>query len=310
MMKALAAFIMRGRLYAGVVVVASAALALVLPPFTGPLIYFSAAGVGLVTLRAGAAQGLLMLAGSGAAVAVMGLLALDNPGLGVVYAVMVWLPVWALAAVLRRTGSLALTLGCAGFMGALLVSGVHLWSADPVAVWRDVLENSLKPALEQAGVVLDPAKMGQLLNEMALVMTAMIAAIMVATYSVSLLLARWWQALLYNVGGFRKEFHSLHFGRAFALPVILLVIAGSVTQGAMRQWLLALVAVTVVVYMFQGLAFVHRTVALRNAHRMWLVAVYGLLLVMLPQMSVALAVAGLLYSVGFAGMTSDDRTGQ
>lgn len=306
-MKALAAFIMRGRLHAGGVVAICAALALVLPPFTGPLAYLSAAGVGLATLHAGAAQGLLIMGGAGAALALLGILTLGGPALGVAYVVLVWLPVWALAVVLHRTGSLALTLGCAAFMGALLVSGVHLWSADPVAAWRDVLEIGLRPALEQAGVMHDPAQMDQLLSDMARVMTALIAATMVSSFCVSLLLARWWQALLYNAGGFRIEFHALRFGRVFALPVVVLVIAGVVAQGVMRQWLVELAAVVVAVYMFQGLAFVHRTVALRNAHRMWLVAVYGMLLVMLPQMSVALALAGLLYSVGFAGMMSNDR---
>lgn len=309
-MKALAAFIMRGRLHAGGVVAVCAALALVLPPFTGPLAYLSAAGVGLVTLRAGAAQGLLIIGGAGAALALLGLLTLGGPALGMAYAVLVWLPVWGLAAVLNRTGSLAFTLGCAACMGALLVSAVHLWIADPVAAWRTVLESGLRPALEQAGVVHEPAQMDQLLSDMARLMTALIAATMVSSFCVSLFLARWWQALLYNAGGFQAEFRALRFGRAFALPVVLLVIGGVVAQGVMRQWLVELIAVVVAVYMFQGLAFVHRTVALRNAHRMWLVAMYGLLLVIPQMMSVALAIAGLLYSVRFADMTSDDRTGQ
>ncbi|MDA1107763.1 MAG: hypothetical protein O2845_05235 [Proteobacteria bacterium] len=304
-MKALAVFIMRGRLHAGGVVVVCAALALVLPP----LAYLSAAGVGLVTLRAGAAQGLLVMGGAGAALALLGLLTLGGPALGIAYAVLVWLPVWGLAVILNRTGSLAFTMGCTALMGALLVSAVHLWSADPVAVWRTVLESGLRPALEQAGVAHEPAQMDQLLSDMARMMTALIAATMVISFCVSLFLARWWQALLYNADGFQTEFHALRFGRVFAPPVVVLVIAGVVAQGVMRQWLVELIAVVVAVYMFQGLAFVHRTVALRNAHRMWLVAVYGLLLVMLPQMSVALAIAGLLYSVGFTGAVSGDRPG-
>lgn len=308
-MKALAAYIMRGRPHAAGVVALCAALALVLPPFTGPLAYFSTAAVCLVTLRAGAAQGLLILGGAGAALALLGVFTLGGPALGVAYVVLVWLPVWGLAIVLRRTGSLAFTLGCVALMGALLVSGVHLWNADPVAVWCAALESGLRPALEQAGVLRDTAQLGQLLDDMARVMTALIAAAMVSSFCVSLFLARWWQALLYNAGGFQREFHALRFGRVFALPIVLLVIAGVVAQGVMRQWLVELTAVVVAVYMFQGLAFVHRTVALRNAHRLWLVAVYGLLVLMLPQMSVALAVAGLLYSAGFTGTASGDRPG-
>lgn len=306
-MKALAAFIMRGRPQAVGVVALCAALALVLPPFTGPLAYLSAAGVALVVLHAGTAQGLLILVAAGAALALLGLLLPVGPLLGVVYAALIWLPVMGLAVVLRATGSLALTLGSAALLGALFASGVHLWSGDPVGVWRAALEGGLRPALEQMATGREPAQLDRLLDEMALVMTALLAISLVVSSCLSLFVARWWQALLYNAGGFQREFHALRLERVFVLPALVLLAAGMMAQGGLRQWLLELVAVVAVVYMFQGLAFVHRTVAARNAHTGWLVAMYGLLVLMLPQMGAALAVAGLLYSAGLMGAGSNDK---
>lgn len=306
-MKALAAYIMRGRMQAGGVVAACAALSLLLPPVTGPLAWVSAAGVGLVTLRAGAQQGVIILLGAGAVLALLGMLLSGSPLLGVAFALVLWLPVWALALTLSRTDSLAWVLGGVAVLGVLFVSAVHLWAGSPTEVWREALELSLRPALEQLGSLSDPAHMERMLNEMARVMTALLAISLMLSVSVGVLLARWWQGLLYNAGGFRREFHALRFARAFALPTVLLVLAALVTQGEGRQWLLEVVAVLALVYMFQGLALAHRTVAERNAHTAWLAALYGLLVLMLPQMMLLLALVGLLYSARLTGNGSNNR---
>jgi hypothetical protein len=293
---------------AGGVVAVCAGLALLLPPLTGPLAWVSAAGVGLVTLRIGARQGVVIMAGAGAALALLGMLLSGSPLLGVVFVLVLWLPVWASALTLNRTGSLAWALGGVALLGALLfVSGVHLWAGNPAEAWRAALEISLKPALEQFAALPEPAHMARLLDEMAQAMTGLLAISLMLSVSVSLFVARWWQGLLYNAGGFQREFHALRFARVFALPVVLLLVAAIVAQGELRQWLLEVLAVLVVVYMVQGLAFVHRIVAQRNAHTAWLAALYGLLVLMLPQMVVLLALAGLLYSVGLVGNGSNDR---
>ncbi|MDP1707513.1 MAG: DUF2232 domain-containing protein [Gammaproteobacteria bacterium] len=306
-MKALVAYIMRGRMQAGGVVAVCAGFSLLLPPITGPLAWLSAAGVGLVTLRIGARQGVVVMAGAGAALALLGMLLSGSPLLGLVFALVLWLPVWGLALVLASTGSLAWVLGGAALLGVLFVSGVHLWVENPAEAWRAALEISLRPALEQLAALPEPAQMERLLDEMAQAMTGLLTISLMLSVTVSLLVARWWQGLLYNAGGFQREFHGLRLARACVLPVLLLLGMALLAEGGMRQWLLEVLAVLVVVYMIQGLAFAHRLVAQRNAHTAWLAALYGLLVLMLPQMVVLLALVGLLYSAGLAGNGSNDR---
>ena len=101
-MKALASYVMRGRRQAGLLAVAFAVLAMILPPLSN----VSGAIVALVTLRRGWQEGLLV---SGIAVVVVAGLAyivLGNPLLALVYFGAVWLPAWGLAWVLRATVSL------------------------------------------------------------------------------------------------------------------------------------------------------------------------------------------------------------
>ena len=104
-----------------------------------------------------------------------------------------------------------------------------------------------------------------------------------------LVLARYWQALLYNPGGFRQEFHQLRIDpRLMAVVLVLLALA---LQGVtpMNDWLFMLSLLPVL----QGVAVVHALVALRNMGTAWLVLAYLLLLVAAP----AFALLGIVDSL-------------
>src|SRR3569623_887288 len=75
-MRALAQYIMRGRMQAMLVAVAMAILSLILPPMN----YLSSAVIGLVTLRRGWQEGLIIIAGAGAVMALFSLAPRYNPG--------------------------------------------------------------------------------------------------------------------------------------------------------------------------------------------------------------------------------------
>ena len=65
-----------------------------------------------------------------------------------------------------------------------------------------------------------------------------------------------------------------------------------VLEGAAGNWLRDLLMVAMFMYLFQGIAAVHRIVATRRFSSAWLVAMYGLLL-LLPQMILFVACLGL-----------------
>jgi hypothetical protein len=73
-----------------------------------------------------------------------------------------------------------------------------------------------------------------------------------------------------------------------ALAVGLLFVVGA----EVRPWLRDLLIVAMFMYLFQGIAAVHRTVATRRFSSAWLVAMYGLLL-LAPQMILFMACLGL-----------------
>jgi hypothetical protein len=85
-----------------------------------------------------------------------------------------------------------------------------------------------------------------------------------------LLLARWWQAALYNPGGFAAEFRQLYYPPAIS-ALLLLVALGLASQGVQwRPW----AAVCLLPLTFAGLALLHARQALRGGGRGLLVGFY------------------------------------
>ena len=289
-MKALATFVMRGRSPAALVAAVAAVLFWLFPPF----LIVSGAVVALVTLRQGVAEGagVMALAGLGA-VALAGL-ALGTPWPMLEVLPTCWLPVWLLALVWRATVSLSRTVQAAALLGLLGVAGFYLALGDPAVWWGGVLgqwEQELA-ALTPPGQPADRATLDQLLallKEWAPYLPGQAVGAALLFVLAGLLLGRWWQALLFNPGGFRPEFHELRLGRPLAALTLALLGAAMLsgwpplTNAALVLGLL---------YTVQGAALVHAVAFKRQLSPAWLLLFYLLLLVpLLSQLVMALGVA-------------------
>lgn len=295
-MRALASFIMNRRIQAVFAAAGFALLGLLLPPAG----YLSGAAVALVTLRLGALQGLLIVLGAIASVGAFGSLTWGDGTLSLVFALGMWLPLWLLALVWRGTVSLNGTLLAAAGIGVLLALAMHWVLQDPVAWWRGFLE-VLRPAMEQAGVFKDGEGVERAMDGMARIMTGLMSAALVISLMLSLFIARWWQAALYNPGGFRREFHALRIDRRAAVVLVALLALSLIGGDGVRALATDLVMVGIVVYLFQGLALVHGMVAAFRANPFWLVGLYGLMVLASPHMVM------LLSAMGFADTWFDFR---
>ena len=288
-MKALASFIMRGRQWAVLVSAVAAVLSLYLPPLS----YISGAAVALVVLRHGPFEGALVTLGAAVASAAFGLLAMGTPIPAVGFLLALWLPVYLVSLVLRRTVSLAGTFEAAAVLAGVGVAAAFVLLGDVVLWWRELLEE-----LERQ---IPAVTFGDQLVEVARMMTGLAAGAALVSLLLSLLLARWWQALLYNPGGFREEFHALRMGRRARLAALALFAAATLGRWAAEGssglgWLGDLAAnlamVAVMLFLFEGLAVVHGVIARMKLGGGWLAALYVLLFLALPQMVVLLSALG------------------
>jgi hypothetical protein len=291
-MKGLATLIMRGPSQAALV---SAVMALLSVLFA-PLGLLSAAAVGLVTLRGGPINGLTVVGIGTVGLAALAWLTLGSPVAALGVLAMLWIPILALAVVLRATRSLTLVVQIVGLLALLILLILYAMLDDPAASWIKLLE-PFREAIVKEGVVTE-ADSGALFAEVAQWMTGAFTAALAAQLLLGLFIARWWQALLYNPGGFGEEFRALDLGRVFGgLAVILLVLLPLMGQAGL---LVSLLMVMGLLLLLQGLAVVHQARVATGANRGWLVALY-ILLSLLPQTLVLVA------SVGFVDIWAKIR---
>jgi len=167
-MRALATYIMRGRMQAISAAVGFMGLSLIFPLFS----YISAATVALVTLRLGWRETLVVTGSALLATSAVAWITLGDPGVGASFALVVWVPIIVLAVVLRRTMSLPVTLAVAASLGALGVLAVYAAVDDPAGWWREsVIKVIQTQIIDSAGLDAEQAETWRLtLDQMANVM--------------------------------------------------------------------------------------------------------------------------------------------
>lgn len=284
-MRRLATFVMAGQWQAVTSVVGFALLAFVFPP----LIVFSGGALALVTLRVGAGAGVTVLVAASVVIAALIALLTGQLWVGVLFALLQWAPVVPLALVLRYTASLGTSLAAAiglGLSGLLLL---YALAPDLTPYWRELLEALLKAPLQDSG--LSAGDVGQVLDNAVQVMTGSVIASMLVVYTLSLFTGRWWQAVLYNPGGFGREFRALRLGRP-AAAMALLLFAGAVVSDAHQATELAMVGLSL--FFLQGLAVLHELSRRTDRPMLWLGAAYVVLVLALPQMLAVLTALGVL----------------
>jgi len=253
-MRGLAEFVMGGRYRAMLVAMAS----------SGSLLFgwIGAAVVALVTLRRGYAEGLQLLlwallpallatylTGDSSQVALLG-------GTG------------ALALLLRGTVSLSLTvLGTAAVALvtalALLFFGQALL-AELARLFEEFFLSVAQQAREGGGeeLRLRPPTQVQL--------AGMMGAANGALSFLCLALARYWQAVLYNPGGFGAEFRALRFPPALVAGLLAVAMGIAALGISYRNWAAALLLPLTVA----GFSLLHARVKLRGQGSFWLGGMY------------------------------------
>lgn len=284
-MRSLASFLMRGRMQAVLITVFFAGLSLLL----APLMYISGGAVALVTLRKGSNVGLTTILISVMVMSLLSIIATGSPLPAIMIAAMVWVPVWILAILLQRTVSLSFVVAVACGIGLSLTVLVHLVLGDPVVWWKSVLDQVLTSLGQNEQMDVQFAQFGE---QLARLMTAIMVIALTLNVLLSLFVGRWWQATLYNPGGFKEEFHQLRLPKALAWITIAVMLVSIFSQQGAGMLAGNLMIVMVFFFLIQALAIAHNVVATRELSVGWLVGLYLLMVIAPPQIMALLMLVG------------------
>lgn len=191
-----------------------------------------------------------------------------------------WVATAVCAEVYRRSDNLAMALLAAEVVVTLAVLALFAAVAEPSALWLEALDR-LRGEL---GSGQSPVPLERL-EQFSKLITGALATVMLIIIAVSQVIGGLWRSRLLDAGRFRREFHGLRLGRVLTLYAAVLVGAAVVRDS---ELLIALSAVAVAVYLFQGLAVVHAFAAAWSKSPGWLIAFYVLLVVLEPFRSVVI----------------------
>ena len=286
-MKALARWAMDSRRNA--IIAAGACLAI-------PLLFWLGAAIqALVLLRQGLRDG-------GQVVLWSLLPAFVWAGMGDPTPLVVALGASACAIVLRNTIRLDLAVLLSAGIGIALYLLLPVVLSDILPVVQQAIEQTLTETYKD-----DPKVLSYLTPLVGPMIAGGLAALHSLVIILCLLLGRYWQAVMFNPGGFGQEFKQLRLPLAFSLPATLV----SLAAGQLQPELAGVTPVLTVPLLLAGLALFHGVVTKLRASPTWMVLIYLALFLFGPYMYTLLIFVALLDSfINFRARLKDTAGGQ
>lgn len=293
MMRALAGLIVAGPIQAVLVIALFTALSFLAPPLTSILSYGAAAALALYNLHTGTRAGVIVLLGAALVTALLTEM-LMHQGLAIaVTSLLLWIPVWLVAVVLRETRSLALAMLASTVLAMVGILLAFLWVGDPSQWWLERLRGLIDSLAAQPELQIDTDLLIGFAEQVAPFMTGSLAAGLSFAALTCLILGRWWQSLVVKPGALRTEFYALRLNRALSFVAVAILAVAALKFGVLSTLALQWSLVVMVPFLFVGLAVIHASLANLKAARIWLIVVY-VLMSLLPQVIVLVVVLGML----------------
>jgi hypothetical protein len=269
------------------IIVASslALLSLVLPPVS----IVSSAAVALVTLRRGGYEGLYVLIASYALAAILGLVIFGSFQFALLYGPLIWL----IAMILREVKQLSIAVEITVMFGVAGIVVFFIFVNDPAAMWGSILTQMTQPVLENSDVDFPVEKIKQNIQFFSHFMTGGVAAGSVYGLLFGLFLARWWQSVLYNPGGFREEYLSLKVRPKLAIASIVIAAIAWLMSGVLSEICWNITILFVVLYTIVGTAILHIAFSTMKT-RFFMVPFLYLTLVFVPHMTIVVVIVGII----------------
>ncbi|BDZ73231.1 hypothetical protein GCM10025856_09500 [Methylophaga marina] len=288
--KAIASYAMQGRWKAAATTAVLSALAIIFPPLN----YLSSGVISLTTLRMGPREGVRVILATLAVFALLAGFLVGQLWVAGLVLLTSWLPVYLVTLVLGYTRSFALSLLTASGLGILVVLLMHVFIPDTASWWQQMLRPFIDNLSQQPSWQLNAAQTEQVSIRLSGLMTGLVAAGVCLNAILGIIIGRAWQSQLYNPGAFGTEFKQLRLGKAPAVFTAVLMAMALTTFGRYVPWLMDCLPVMLVVFGIQGLAIVHAIVTIKQKSKAWLITIYVLLVIMLPQMVMILASLGVI----------------
>lgn len=207
---------------------------------------------------------------------------------------------WIFAVVLQRFNNWNFVIELAALLGVLVIGMVYLVNPDIQNWWSTELTSyftksvgvldKLNNEVASKEVAATQAQAIVAINSMKHYATGFLVVSMLFNALLQLLIARWWQAVMFNPGELRKELYQIRLGYVASLVlVIVLVLAYLEVDFAMD-----VLPVLLMAFFVAGLSLLHKLISLTKMSWLWLVVMYLGIIWLVPLSIVIVAMIALL----------------
>lgn len=266
-----------------------AVLSLLFPPIS----IVSSASVSLITLRRGAYEGFSVLLIACISSALLGLLLFGNFQFALIYGAVLWLPVWLISIILREGKQLSLAVEVTVLIGVVGVIGFYLYVDNPSVLWQSILNQLVQPVVDSGNTDVPIEQINASVQSFSQYMTGGIVAGSVYGLLFGLLLARWWQSILYNPGGFKEEYLSIKAHLNVVVGSAIVLVIGWFTSNIISEVCWNILIVLAVLYTFVGASVLHCAFLSTKARRFMVPFLY-MTMILIPHMIALVIIVGFL----------------
>jgi len=285
----LAAYIMRGRTQAIMVASFLSLLSLLLPPVS----IVSLATVALVTLRKGAREGGYVLICACLAAAILGLVLIGNYQLPLFYSLFLWMPVWVIAVILREGRHLFWAIEIVVAIATLAILACYWYQPNLGDIWQAELHELLEALVSETNPdVPIEAVQAFLAVFFHFMLTGLIAQVYVLSLLAGLFLGRAWQAILYNPGGFKKEYLGLRGQKKLAIASLVILIIAWSSSGMIAEISWNIMVLFFILYVFLGIVVLHCIFSVMKRKQILIPFLY-ISIILVPHAMIPAAIIGL-----------------
>ncbi len=256
--------------------------------FIGPLAWLAEVLLALVTLRRGARQGLTILVACALPDIIM--FGLTSNFVYLIDIVISIIFVWSFALMLRATVSWANTLQILAAIGVVFIILVHLFYPNIAVWWQSELTVYIEQLQHQFGHLFSQVT-PDVVKSLSMLATGILLTKILFSAFLQVLLARYFQALLYHPNGLREEIMQLRLNNiaVFSLVVCFIAIALQLNVA------LDILPVLLLPFFIVGVCLMHNIAKSRKMPLM-LIVLYLLLIVFFPYVAVLLIMLAVLDS--------------
>ncbi len=193
--------------------------------------------------------------------------------------------IWFFAILLYRYENWGFLLDCAILIGVVFIGLLHFVYPDIQNFWSTRLTEYLDRVVDSGNAEGITLENKQQIIDVSRYAGGLLTAFILLNGILQLILARWWQGLMFNPGGLRKELYNIRLSHVVGILFIIFFVLSYLDNPIAID----IMPIIYLLFAVSGLSLMHYMLAPRKYSWLWLLIMYAVAIRFLPQSGLLIA---------------------